>query len=65
MRYVGAYLLLKQSSSDKVAVEDIQRVLESAGVEYDGKKAKSILEKLENQDIEKVTSIIYIYSLSP
>lgn len=62
MRYVGAYLLLKQSNN-KVAAEDIQRVLESAGVEYDAKKAKAILEKLDGQDVEKVSTIVHMCSL--
>ena len=53
MKYIAAYMLAKLGKENPT-VEDIQRIIESVGIEFDPKKADEIVKKLEGKDINEV-----------
>ena len=53
MKYIAAYLLAKLGKENP-SIEDIKRIVESVGIEFEEKKAQEILQKLEGKDINEV-----------
>ncbi|KAK8897604.1 Serine/threonine-protein kinase TAO1 [Tritrichomonas musculus] len=53
MKYIAAYMLAKLGKENPTA-EDIQKIIESVGIEFDQSKAEEIVNKLEGKNIQEV-----------
>ncbi|KAK8888322.1 60S acidic ribosomal protein P2 [Tritrichomonas musculus] len=53
MKYIAAYMLAKLGTENP-KVDDIKRIIESVGIEFDFKKAEEIVNKLEGKNLEDV-----------
>ena len=53
MKYIAAYMLAKLGKENPTN-EDLQRIIESVGIEFDHKKADEIINKLTGKDINEV-----------
>ena len=53
MKYIAAYLLAKLEKENP-SIEDIKRIVQSVGIEFEEKKVQEILQKLEGKDINEV-----------
>ena len=53
MKYIAAYMLAKLGKENPT-VEDIQKIIESVGIEFDQSKAEEIVNKLEGKNIQEV-----------
>ncbi|KAK8865053.1 60S acidic ribosomal protein P2 [Tritrichomonas musculus] len=53
MKYIAAYMLAKLGKENPT-VDDIKRIIESIGIEFDSKKAEEIVNKLEGKNFEDV-----------
>ena len=53
MKYIAAYMLVKLNKENP-KVEDIKRIIESVGNEFEEKKAEEIINKLEGRNINEV-----------
>ena len=51
MKYIAAYMLAKLGTENP-KVDDIKRIIESVGIEFDFKKAEEIVNKLEGKNLE-------------
>ena len=53
MKYIAAYMLVKLNKENP-KVEDIKRIIESVGNEFEERKAEEIINKLEGRNINEV-----------
>ena len=53
MKYIAAYMLAKLGKENPT-VDDIKRIIESVGIEFDQKKGEEIINKLEGKNLEEV-----------
>ena len=53
MKYIAAYMLAKLGKENPT-IEDLQRIIESVGIEFDHKKAEEIINKLTGKNINEV-----------
>lgn len=53
MKYIAAFMLAKLGKENPTA-EDIQKIIESVGIEFDQSKAEEIVNKLEGKNIQEV-----------
>ncbi|KAK8841707.1 60S acidic ribosomal protein P2 [Tritrichomonas musculus] len=53
MKYIAAYMLAKLGNENPT-IEDIKRIIESVGIEFDEKKAEEIVSKLAGKDLNQV-----------
>lgn len=54
MRYVAAYLLATLGGKSNPSKEDVQRILESVGLDVDDEKLSKVISELEGKDIKEV-----------
>ncbi|KAK8880647.1 60S acidic ribosomal protein P2 [Tritrichomonas musculus] len=54
MKYIAAYLLAQLGGNTNPNKEDIERILESVGIEVDKAKAEEIIEKLKGKDVSEL-----------
>jgi len=54
MRYVAAYLLAVLGGNESPANADIEKILSSVGVEFDGDRIKKIVGDLSGKNIEEL-----------
>ncbi|KAK8895327.1 Structural constituent of ribosome [Tritrichomonas musculus] len=53
MKYIAAYMLAKLVKENPT-IEDLQRIIESVGIEFDHKKGEEIINKLTGKNINEV-----------
>ncbi|KAK8895364.1 Structural constituent of ribosome [Tritrichomonas musculus] len=53
MKYIAAYMLAKLGKENPT-IEDLQRIIESVGIEFDHKKGEEIINKLTGKNINEV-----------
>lgn len=53
MKYIAAYMLAKLGKENPT-IEDLQRIIESVGIEFEERKAEEIINKLEGRNINEV-----------
>ena len=54
MKYIAAYMLAKLGGKEEPTIEDIQRIVESVGIEFDIGKANELISKLKGKDLNEV-----------
>lgn len=54
MRYVAAYLLATLGGNAEPSAADIEKILSSVGVEWDGDRIKKIVGDLKGKDLEEL-----------
>ena len=54
MKYIAAYMLARLGGKENPTVEDIKRIIESVGIDFENKKAEEIVEKLKGKDFNEV-----------
>ncbi|KAF3769165.1 ribosomal protein 60S [Cryphonectria parasitica EP155] len=56
MKHLAAYLLLTLGGNEKPSASDIQKVLESVGIEADSDRLDKLISELEGKDINELIS---------
>ncbi|XP_063696258.1 large ribosomal subunit protein P2-like [Culicoides brevitarsis] len=54
MRYVAAYLLATLGGNAEPSAADIEKILGSVGVEWDGDRIKKVVADLKGKDLEEL-----------
>lgn len=54
MRYVAAYLLATLGGNAEPSAADIEKILSSVGVEWDGDRIKKVVGDLKGKDLEEL-----------
>lgn len=54
MKYIAAYMLAKLGGKENPNLIDLKEIIESAGIEFNNKKANEIIDKLEGKDLNEV-----------
>eukprot|EP00397_Hematodinium_sp_SG-2012_P069592 GEMP01120718.1.p3 GENE.GEMP01120718.1~~GEMP01120718.1.p3 ORF type:complete len:114 (+),score=51.68 GEMP01120718.1:163-504(+) len=54
MKYVGSYLLAVLGGNDSPSVEDIEKILDAAGLECDKKLATLVVENMKGKSAQEV-----------
>lgn len=54
MRYVAAYLLAVLGGNSNPSNVDIEKILSSVGIEFDGDRVKKIIADLSGKDVEEL-----------
>lgn len=54
MRYVAAYLLAVLGGNSNPSNADIEKILSSVGIEFDGDRIKKIIGDLSGKDVEEL-----------
>uniref|UniRef100_A0A336K1U9 Large ribosomal subunit protein P2 n=1 Tax=Culicoides sonorensis TaxID=179676 RepID=A0A336K1U9_CULSO len=54
MRYVAAYLLATLGGNEEPSAADIEKILSSVGVEWDGDRIKKVVGDLKGKNLEEL-----------
>ena len=54
MRYVAAYLLAAMGGGGNPSSADIEKILESVGIEAEADKIKKVISELKGKDLDEV-----------
>ena len=54
MRYVAAYLLATLGGKQNPSKDDIEKILESVGVEVDAERLEKVIQELDGKSIDEV-----------
>lgn len=54
MKYIAAYLLARLGGNENPTKEDIEKIIESVGIECEQEHAEEIIEKLKGKNIDEV-----------
>ena len=54
MKYIAAYMLAKLGGKDEPTIEDVKRIIESVGIEFETEKANELISKLSGKNLNEI-----------
>ena len=60
MRYVAAYLLATLGGNENPSKDDIEKILESVGVEVDAERLDKVIQELDGKSIDEVCVFLVV-----
>ena len=60
MRYVAAYLLATLGGNENPSKGDIEKILESVGVEVDAERLEKVIQELDGKSIDEVCVFLVV-----